>query len=112
MIFSQSDRKQLKKLFEKNESIEQKEKEEESKIQIDSLKSYKIKQRQISNHEFDNFLFNESFEISCECNIDSLLLKLANVCSFNYFIIKFELGSLRPTNDAFLKLIFLVNCFY
>lgn len=50
MIFSQSDRKQLKKLFEKNESIERKEKEEESKIQIDSLKSYKIKQRKISNH--------------------------------------------------------------
>jgi hypothetical protein len=107
MIFSQSDRKQLKKLFEKNESIEQKEKEEESKIQIDSLKSYKIKQRKISNHEFDNFLLNESFEISCECNIDSLLLKLANVCSF--FIMKFELGSLRPTHDAFLKLKFLVN---
>jgi hypothetical protein len=110
MIFSQSDRKQLKKLFEKekNESVEQK--EEESKIQIDSLKSYKIKQRKISNHEFDNFLINESFEISCECNIDSLLLKLANVCSFNFFLImKFELGSFHPIQDAFLKLIILIN---
>ena len=112
MIFSQSDRKQLKKLFEKekNESIEQKEKEKESRIQIDSLNSYKIKQRKISNHEFDNFLLNESFEISCECNIDSLLLKLANVCSFNFFLImKFELGSFHPIQDAFLKLIILIN---